>query len=131
MSVKMNPTSQIKARLGINKGGRIQKHLTNTVYRYMDKYVPYNDGALRTVTEVGIDYVLYKSPYAHYQYKGILYVDPETGSSYARRDVTKVPTSKNLNYNTAGTGSYWDKKMMSAEGDKMIAEVQKKIDGGR
>lgn len=130
MSVRLKPTSQIKARLGINQGGRVQQHLTNTVHRYMDKYVPYDEGFLRTNVEAGKDYVLYKSPYAHYQYKGILFVDPKTGSSYARRDVTKVPTSRELIHHTTGTGSYWDKKMMSAEGDKMIAEVQRYIDRG-
>lgn len=131
MSVKLNPTSVIKARLGIQKGGRVQQYLTNTCYRYMDKYVPYKEGFLRANVEVGKDYVLYKSPYAHYQFKGILYVDPDTGSSWAGRDKTKVPTSTMLNYHTAGTGSHWDNKMMSAEGEQMIAEVQKYINGGK
>lgn len=131
MSVKMNPTSVIKVRLGIDKGGRVQKYATKRLADYMDKYVPYNEGLLRTNIEIGSNYVLYKSEYAHYQYKGILYVDPDTGSSWAGRDVTKVPTSKNLNYHTAGTGSYWDKKMMCAEGNDFIEELQKYVNGGK
>lgn len=131
MSVKLNPTSIIKVRLGIDKGGRVQRHATKRLADYMDKYVPYNEGLLRVNKEIGNDYVLYKSEYAHYQYKGILYVDPETGSSYAGKDVTKVPTSKDLNYHTPGTGSYWDKRMMTAEGTKFIKELQKYVNGGK
>ena len=129
--VKMKPTSVIKARLGINPNGRVQKYFTNMAKRYMDKYVPLGDtGLLRSNVSVDGNIITYKSPYAHYQYKGILYVDPETGSSWAGKDVTKVPTGEPLNYHTPGTGLHWDKKMMTAEGDKLIKEVQKYIDRG-
>lgn len=130
MSVKMKPTSEIKARIGINSGGRVQKYMTKRAADYMDKYVPFRDGILRTNVEIGDDYILYKSEYAHYQYKGILYVDPETGSSYARKDTEKEATSTPLNYHTAGTGSHWDKKMMTAERDKFIKEIEKYANSG-
>lgn len=131
MSVKMNSTSVIKARLGIEPNGRVQQYATKRLADYMDKYVPYRDGFLRANIEIGADYILYKSLYAHYLYRGILFVDPETGSSYAGRDVTKVPTATLLTYHTAGTGSYWDKKMWTAESDKFIKELQSYIDGGK
>lgn len=124
----MLPTSVIKADLGIEKNGKVQKYFTKRVADYMDKYVPLGDtGLLRNTIEIGDNYVLFKSNYAHYLYKGILYVDAETGSSYARKDTKKVPTSINLKYHTAGTGSYWDKKMMSAEGDDLVKEVENYI----
>ena len=126
--MEMKPTSQIKLRLGIEKNGRVQKYLIKRTADYMDKYVPMRDGMLRANIEVGPDYVIYKSPYAHYQYKGILYVDPDTGSSWATKGSTKVPTSKKLNH-VAGTGSNWDKRMMTAEGDDLVAEIQKYIGG--
>jgi hypothetical protein len=59
-----------------------------------------------------------------------LYVDPDTGSSYARKNVAKVPTGKPLHYHTAGTGSNWDKKMWTAEGQDVVKEVQDYIDRG-
>ena len=46
------------------------------------------------------------------------------GSSWATKGATKVPTSKKLNH-VAGTGSHWDKRMMTAEGDDLVAEIQK------
>jgi len=129
MAVKMKPTSVIKARVLGN--GRAQQHLTNLVARYNDKYVPYGDtGLLRINIEIGKNYVLYKSGYAHYIYKSILFVDPITRSSWASKDVKKVPTSTKLKYHTAGTGSHWDKNMMSAEGKDLTKELNGYIDRG-
>jgi hypothetical protein len=128
VKVSLNPTSVIKAR--IFGGDKAQKYFTNACHRYMDKYVPYRDGPLRNNVTIGDDFVRYNSLYAHYQYVGELYVDPETGSSYARKNVAKVPTGKNLKYHTAGTGSRWDRKMWSAEGQNVVEEVQQYIDRG-
>lgn len=40
--------------------------------------------------------VVYPGPYARYLYYGKLMVDPNTGSSYAPKDGTKILTDKNL-----------------------------------
>lgn len=40
--------------------------------------------------------VVYPGPYARYLYYGKLMVDPNTGSSYAPKDGTKILTNKNL-----------------------------------
>ena len=126
MSVKMKPTGVIKARLGINPGGDVQRFFTHTCRMKMEEFVPYGISAyhLRENVEEGKDYVKYKSPYAHYMYMGILYVDPETKSSWARKDVTKVPTNRQLTYHTPGTGAYWDKRMVSAKMDEVLQEVE-------
>ena len=129
MPVRFQPTSVIKAGLGIEPNGRVQRFFTHTCRLHMDKYVPYANGDLRrNVTETS-DSVIYKTPYAHYMYEGELYVDPETGSSWARKDAIKVPTGKRLRYHTPGTGKYWDKRMWSAEKDKVLQEVQNKLGG--
>ena len=47
MPVKMKPISVIKARLGIEPNGQVQKFFTNTCYKHMDKYVPLDEGNLR------------------------------------------------------------------------------------
>ena len=112
MPVKMQPTSVIKARLGIDPNGRVQKFFTNTCYKHMDKYVPMSDlesaGNLRTIVDIESNYIIYESPYASYQYYGI------------RKD----GTHKVHNYTTPGTGSYWDKRMVSAEMQDVVKEVQ-------
>ena len=105
----MKPISHIKARLGLEPNGKTQKFFTNTCRRYMDKYVPYGEGGLRTNVDEQSDKVIYQSPQAHYQYKGILYVDPETkkGAFYnpnygfwSRRNVKKIPSNRKLTYKT-------------------------------
>lgn len=113
MPVKLKPTSTIKARLGIEPNGRVQKFFTNTCYKHMDKYVPMDNGDLRTIVDIQPDSITYESPYAEYQYYGM------------RKDGTHVIK----NYTTPGTGPYWDKRMVSAEIQDVVKEVQEYIGG--
>lgn len=68
----LKPISEIKANLGIEPNGRIQRFFTNTCYRHMDKYVPKDIGNLRTIVNMEADSITYESPYAHAQYVGIV-----------------------------------------------------------
>ena len=104
--MKMKPISQIKADLGINPGGRVQRFFTDTCYRYMDKYVPKDIGNLRDIIDKGVDYITYEVPYAHYQY------------------VNQFPED---HYTTPGTGPHWDERMVSAEMNDVIKEVQEYV----
>lgn len=113
MPVKLKPTSEIKARLGIEPNGRVQKFFTNTCYKHMDKYVPKDEGNLRTIVDIQSNTITYEMPYAKYQYYGI------------RSDGTR-PVQ---NYTTPGTGSYWDKRMVSAEMQDVVKEVQNYVGG--
>ena len=113
MPVKMQPTSIIKAHLGIDPNGRVQKFFTNTCYRYMDKYVPKDEGTLRTVVDIQSNTITYEMPYARYQYYGVR----EDGTHQVK------------NYTTSGTGPYWDKRMVSAEMQDVVKEVQDYIRG--
>jgi len=108
MPVRLKPTSVIKANLGIEPNGRVQQFFTNTCYKYMDKYVPKDNGDLRTIVTILPSSITYEMPYARYQYYGI------------RED----GTHKVQNYTTAGTGTYWDKRMVSAEMQDVVREVQ-------
>ena len=107
----LNPISTIKANLGIEPNGPVQKYFTNTCYRYMDKYVPKDNGTLRTTVTIKSDSITYEQPYAHAQYVGY----------------TKGPVK---NYTTAGTGPYWDKRMVSADMTNVVREVQDEIRRG-
>lgn len=113
MPVKLQPTSVIKSRLGIEPNGRVQKFFTNTCYKHMDKYVPMDKGDLRANVNVKTDSITYESPYARYQYYGM------------RDDGTRVVKR----YTTPGTGPYWDKRMVSAEMKDVVNEVQDYIGG--
>ena len=112
--VKMKPVGVIKARLGIEPNGRVQKFFTNTCYRHMDKYVPMDKGNLRTIVNIQDNTITYESPYAKYQYYGI------------RKDGTHEVKY----YTTPGTGTYWNKRMWSVEKDDVIEEVQDYINHG-
>jgi hypothetical protein len=68
----LKPISEIKANLGIEPNGKVQKFFTNTCYNYMDKYVPKDTGVLREVVNIQADSITYQSPYAHAQYVGIV-----------------------------------------------------------
>ena len=108
--MEIKPVSKIKAKLGIEPNGRVQKFFTNTCYKHMDKYVPMRTGDLRTNVNVEEDSITYQSPYAHAQYVG-------------------VTTGKVKNYTTPGTGPYWDKRMKSAEMKQVVKEVQNYVGG--
>ena len=130
-SVKMKPTSAIKARLGLNPNGAVQRFFQETCYKRMDKYVPYKEGDLRSTVDLNDPkYIVYEMPYAHYQYEGILYVDPDTGSSWAKKDATKIPTERKLVHHTPGTGPHWDERMWSAEKEYVVKAVQRFINRG-
>lgn len=109
MPVKLQPTSVIKGRLGIDPNGRVQKKFTDTCRRYMDKYIPYSGDSgklhLRENVDIDSNTITYNMPYAHAQYVGY----------------TKGPVK---NYTTPGTGPYWDRKMVSAEMQDVVKEVQ-------
>lgn len=115
MSVKMQPTSVIKAHLGIDPDGRVQKFFTTTCRKAMDKYVPKDTGDLRTIITVDSNSITYEMPYAEYQYYGM------------RNDGTHVVKKRT----TPGTGDHWDKRMWTAEGQNVVQAVQDYIDRGR
>ena len=113
MTAKMQPTSVIKARLGIEPNGRIQKFFTNECAKAMDKFVPFDNGDLANYNIEG-NVIIYEQPYARYQYLGL------------------SKSGKPLNYSTDKhplATSYWDKKMWTAEGQDIVKKIQKKFGG--
>ena len=113
MPVKMQPTSVIKARLGLEPNGRVQSFFTSECAKAMDKFIPKDEGNLRLIKDIQSDKIVYESPYARYQYYGM------------RDDGTHVVK----NYTTPGTGPYWDKRMLSAKGQDIVKRLQEKFGG--
>lgn len=142
MDIKLNPTSKIKARLGLEVNGKVQKYFTKRCAEHMDKYVPFDEGGLAYDTrKIEDDKIIYQSPYAHYMYKGNV-MGPnipikEDGiivGWFSPKGKAKYYTGKKIKYNaTAGheyAGPRWDKRMWSAEKKQVIAEVQKYVNRG-
>jgi hypothetical protein len=74
----------------------------------MQKYVPFDTGALSTTVTVKPGSVTYEQPYAHKQYT--------------------------TNKGKGIRGKYWDKKMVSAEKELIVKEVEsyaKKMKGNK
>ena len=132
MSVQMQPTSVIKARLGIEPDGRVQRYFQKRCKDYMDKYVPREDGNLRKNVDLSNpNLIVYQSPYAHYMYEGKV-MGPnipitENGNItgwYSPKGKKKHYTGASIVYHTAGTGDHWDKRMVSADMNSLVKEVQ-------
>jgi hypothetical protein len=114
MPVKMQPTSVIKVNLGIDPNGRVQRFFATTCAKHMDKYVPFDTGALARYHIEGGNKIVYNQLYARYQYYGI------------------SKNGKHLNYQKDKhplATSYWDKHMWTAENQDVVKEVQNYIGG--
>ena len=68
----LKPVSEIKANLGLESNGRVQKFFTDTCANHMDKYIPADTYNLRQSVRKEIDKITYQSPYAHAQYVGVV-----------------------------------------------------------
>lgn len=103
----LKPKSQIINDLGINRFSDIL--IAETAARYMNPYVPMDTGMLSGNYETGADtisgFVIYNSPYAHYQYNG-------EGFNFST-EMHPLATD------------HWDKAMMIANGIQFINEVDK------
>jgi hypothetical protein len=91
---------KIISKYGLDNNGSSLLYLSNRAFIRMQKYVPFDTGALSTTVTVRPTSVTYEQPYAHRQ--------------YVSNNGKKAPR-----------GKYWDKKMWSAEGDKLTREVEK------
>ena len=102
--------SAIKGKLKLN--GEAQAFLTQTVRKHMDKYVPMDKGDLRTNISLTPNTITYEMPYAHAQYVGFT-------TGFVRH------------YTTPGTGSYWDRRMLTAESNEIKKELVNYMTRGR
>ena len=114
---------------------KAQVFVDSEVIRLSVPLVPKKDGVLiRSApvhTKMGSGEVIYRTPYARYQYYGKLMVDPVTGSAWARAGVTKVLTNRDLNHAESPRGRFWfetmkDKhKLNILEGARKIVKLRK------
>lgn len=138
-NVKLNPTSVIKVRLGIDPNGRVQRKFQSLCAKYMAKYIPGGEGGSIEKRKDMSDptKIVYLHPGSHYLYTGNLYVmDNGKGAYYspsygfwskphAEKHATTIP----LKYHGIG-GKEWDKNMVSAEMDSLVKELQNYVDRG-
>ncbi|MBR2677597.1 MAG: hypothetical protein IKE28_11895 [Solobacterium sp.] len=122
----------LKASRGLDKGGKVQQFIDNECIRLMDDYTPDLNGILkasiRLNTVIGSGKLVQATPYARYQYYGMLMVDPitlkgsfydpRTGRHWSRPGVSKImdPQGRKLNHNTGKSpkaGPHWFERMVA------------------
>lgn len=136
--VHFKEVEQLLAEHGLNDGGKVQKFIDKEVMRQSLPYMPNKNGvlqnAMRAQTVIGSGKIRQNTPYARYQYYGVLFVDPitlkgsfynaRTGRHWSRKDVAKIPdpNGRTLNYNTsknALAGSHWFDRAMKDHGESI------------
>lgn len=110
-----------------------QKLLNMQVAADCEPHIPFSQGALRSSQRYpqGIygGEIEWDTPYAHYMYKGELYLS-ESGSSWARKYEAKKPSGKPLKYHHSGTGEAWFEKAKRERLKDWIDLVKREVDRG-
>ena len=142
MRTNFKPTSVIKARLGIEPNGPVEKFFVSTCAKKMNDYVPYDNGFLADYKIVG-NLIVYDQPYAHYMYEGKV-MGPNIPKKengvivgwFSPKDKPKYYTGKDIDYSKSKAkghrhaGPYWDQRMWTAEKENIIRQVQNYINRG-
>lgn len=128
VKVKINKTSQILKDHGLDESGRVIRYATTRADALMMPFIPGGQLAkLKAYPKA--NEIKYISPYAHYQYTGLLML-AENGSSWAKKGEKKHYVGKDLKYHTSGTGPKWDKLMMQRRKNDLIKDVENYIKSG-
>lgn len=111
---------------------RAQIAMTRAVDKNIGRYMAYRAGVMSGKQKhmISPTQILVDTNYAHFQYMGIVWIDPNTGSTWAPKYGRKVPTSRKLTYDTsknAKAGPYWDKALMANESDAIFKSVADEI----
>ncbi len=96
------------------------------LHAYCSDYVPMDSGMLDQTVDITPEYVHYKSPYAHFQWEGVVFVD-ERGSTYALPNHSKYPTSTHLHYSTDRhplATSHWEAAAMAAHKGDLCKDIE-------
>ena len=131
VKVKMNPVNKIIKDHGLDKDGRVVRHLRDTADRLMMPYIPGGAGGqlAKWKTYPSNHEIKYTSPYAHYQYTGKAMV-AENGSAWAKKGQKKHYSGKKLKYHTSGTGPKWNELMMQRRKNDLVKDVENYIKSG-
>lgn len=104
----------------------VMKYAHTRLHAYCSPYVPMDSGTLDQKVNITEEYVHYKSPYAHFQWAGKVFVD-DRGSAYAKRSTSKHPTSRKLKYSTDKhplATSHWEQAMAVAKGEQLASDIE-------
>lgn len=142
VKIDINPTPMILKAHGLDKNGAVQKFHTQNVLRRIQRYMPYRSGMMIkrmiAATDINKPLIVIPGSEVRVMYHGKLMVDPVTGAAgfltkygwRSRPGIPKVLSSRDINYTkTKNTlaGPYWDKRLLAAERDAMVADLERYI----
>lgn len=120
-------------QLGLEEKGRVQQKVTNLVLELSEQYIPFDQGGLMNSGNIENDTdVVWDTPYARYMWNGIVYEDPKLHCAgfktengwFSRKEVTKVPTKRSLEYkNGKLRGAHWVERMLQNGGREEIEKA--------
>lgn len=140
MKFQMKSDSELMKELGLNPGGRVQRHIDQACIKHMDPYTPRRHGDLIKAatlgTKIGSGTIEYAAPQARYLYYGKLMVSPLTGSPYASDGEEKVLANpeRDLEYFKGANpmaGKLWFERMKADYKESILAGARKEAMGGR
>lgn len=110
----------------------MQQYVANEALRLSEPYIPFDTGRLLQSGHVENDKeIVWKTPYARYQYGGKVWITPSINASgfktengwYTKRGEKKIPTNRDLEYqNGPLRGGHWFDRMMQNGGQKHLEE---------
>lgn len=104
----------------------VRKYANTRLHAYCSPYVPMDSGQLDQNVNITAEYVHYKSPYAHFQWEGKVFVD-DRGSTYAKRSTSKHATGRKLRYSTDKhplATSHWEQAAMAAKKEQLASDIE-------
>lgn len=134
VKVKMNSISKIIKEHGLERDGATEKFLRDEVDKFCDPYIPMDVGNLKDEKTYPNNHsIKYTSPYAHYMYKGKVYISPKLGVSgivlkngrwWSPSGEKKIKTNRRIKYQGAPKrGAEWDKRMIN----ERIHDIEKDL----
>ena len=143
-SLNLPVSDEFIKQMGLQEFGPVQKVVDSECIRLMEEYMPRRNGLLikdlilSNAGRIGSGVIVENSPHAHYLYEGIVYIDPvlkcagfiPTTGPYAgqwlsRKNVTKVPSNRQLEYAGAPKrGKKWFKRMAADHKEDILKKAQ-------
>jgi hypothetical protein len=131
---------ELLQKFGLEIGGRVQKAIDQSVIDYCQPYVPASpdrtlEFSAQVSTEIGSGTVIWNTPYAHYQYMGIVYgpnipilQDGVLMGYFSPPGRPKQPTDRELTYDTSQNplaGSHWFERMKADRLNDILDEARR------
>ena len=144
LNANLSP-EDILVSCGLEPGGRVQKIIDQKVIDYCQPYVPASpdrtlEFSAQVSTEIGSGQVIWNTPYAHYQYMGIVYgpnipiiEDGVLMGWFSPPGRPKHPTERKLTYDTAQNplaGSHWFERMKADRLNDILDEARRAVTQG-